>query len=69
MMGVVVKIEWSRFCFYDGCGSEDRVVKALLSGSSVGRAFGSSSGCTRFDFPSGCPLPTCWDLWQCNVTC
>ena len=30
MMGVVVKIEWSRFCFYDGFGSEDRVVKVLF---------------------------------------
>ena len=30
LIGVIVKIEWSRFCFYDGCGSEDRVVKVLF---------------------------------------
>ena len=30
MFGVLVKIEWSRFCFYVWCGSEDIVVKALL---------------------------------------
>ena len=30
MFGVIVKIEWSRFCFYVWCVSEDRVVKVLF---------------------------------------